>query len=353
MSPTETSTTTQFVRVLTRTINPRQNLPDSQSPLNTSPPRYITVEIPPSPTEEVQNEIQNMTSIPNTSVNVSSPTRNNPNTSRNIPRSTYDPPLVSSIYKNSNTQQQAITSRTNNQQTSHAYYDPFNYTFFPQSNTNTTTYNQHQETLQNNNPNRLTQHPYEHLLQTNPPQRNFPPQDQRSSFANVVQPAKRRSQNPPLTHISTDPLYQMNQHITHNPTTNTQPVNTIHPTVPPPQDIPIQQDTFINTSASIPEPMKPFDGFDPSYTPEENLQQVEARLTFAIGEEPQNNPVEITLLNIDHGITAAWHTYNALYLELPLTGTPIVIYHINNNGIHLYNCLRNNSHHKKQLTMPK
>ena len=59
----------------------------------------------------------------------------------------------------------------------------------------------------------------------------------------------------------------------------------------PPQYIPIQ-DTFINTSDSIPEPMEPFDGLDHSYTPEENLQQIEARLTFAIGEEPQNNPVK-------------------------------------------------------------
>ena len=50
--------------------------------------------------------------------------------------------------------------------------------------------------------------------------------------------------------------------------------------------MPIQQDTFINTSASIPEPMKPFDGLDHSYTPEEYLQQVEAGLTFAISEEP-------------------------------------------------------------------
>ena len=38
--------------------------------------------------------------------------------------------------------------------------------------------------------------------------------------------------------------------------------------------------------------MKPFDGLDHSYTPEENLQQVEARLTFAMGEEPQYNPVK-------------------------------------------------------------
>ena len=39
--------------------------------------------------------------------------------------------------------------------------------------------------------------------------------------------------------------------------------------------------------------MKPFDGLDHSYTPEEYLQQTSlARLTFAIGEKPQNNPVK-------------------------------------------------------------
>ena len=38
--------------------------------------------------------------------------------------------------------------------------------------------------------------------------------------------------------------------------------------------------------------MKSFDGLDHSYTPENCLQQVEARLTFAIGEEPQSNPVK-------------------------------------------------------------
>ena len=42
----------------------------------------------------------------------------------------------------------------------------------------------------------------------------------------------------------------------------------IQPVAPPPQYILIQQDTFINTSASIPETLKPFDGLDHSYTPE-------------------------------------------------------------------------------------
>ena len=314
MSQTETSTTTQFVRIPTGTNNPRQILPNSQSSLNSSPQRYITFEIPPSPTDEVENEIQNTTSIPNTSVNVLSPTRNNP-----LLQETYLVPHMilhqfhQKVYKFSNTTHQATTSRNNNQQTSHSYYDPFNYTFFPQSNTSITTHNQHQETFQNNSPNILTQHPYEHLLQTNPPQRNSPPQDQRSSSANFVQPAQRRSQNPPLTHISTDPLYQMNQHTTYNPTTISQPINTVKHIIPPPQCIPIQQDTFINTCASIPEPMKPFDGLDHSYTPEEYLQQVEARLTFAIGEEPQNNPVKYR----------PWHNQRMAYIQCSLIGTAL------------------------------
>ena len=50
----------------------------------------------------------------------------------------------------------------------------------------------------------MTQHPYPPLLQTNSSQNNFPPQNQRTSFSTIVQPSQRRSQNPPLSHISTD-----------------------------------------------------------------------------------------------------------------------------------------------------
>ena len=134
----------------------------------------------------------------------------------------------------------------------------------------------------------------------------------------------------------------MNQHTTYNPTTISSPVNMAQPVVPPSQYIPIQQDTFINTSASIPEPMKPFDGLDPSYTPEKDLQQVEARLTFAIGEEPQNNPIKYR----------SWHNRRMAYILCSLIGTALDWYtnlHIslNNSGIHLYNCLKNNFHLKK------
>ena len=103
----------------------------------------------------------------------------------------------------------------------------------------------------------------------------------------------------------------MNQHTTYNPTTISPPVNMIQPVALPPPYISKQQDTFINTSVSIPEPMKPFDGLDHSYTPEEYLPQVEARLTFAIGEEPQNNPVR----------HRSWHNRRMAYIQCSLIGT--------------------------------
>ena len=124
----------------------------------------------------------------------------------------------------------------------------------------------------------------------------------------MVQTSHRRSQNPPLSHLFTDPPFQMNQHTTYNPTTISPPVQSV---VPPPQYIPIQQDTFINTSASIPEPIKSFDGLDHSYTPEEYLQQDEVRLIFAIGEEPQNNPIKYK----------AWQNRRMAYKQCSLVGT--------------------------------
>ena len=81
----------------------------------------------------------------------------------------------------------------------------------------------------------------------------------------------------------------------------------------PLQYIPVQHDTFMNMSASIPEPMKPFDGLDHSYTPEEYLQQVEARLTFTIGEEPLNNPIQYR----------SWHNRRMASIQCPLTGTAL------------------------------
>ena len=105
----------------------------------------------------------------------------------------------------------------------------------------------------------------------------------------------------------------MNQHTTYNPTTISPPVNKVQSVVPPPQYIPIQQNTFINTSASILEPLKPFDGLDHSYTPEEYLQQVEARLTFAISEESQNIPIKYT----------SWPNRRMAYIQCSLVRTAL------------------------------
>ena len=201
----------------------------------------------------------------------------------------------------------------NNQQSPSQLYDAFNYSFFPPSNTNIQPNNNQNVSQSDNNINSMTQLPYAHLLPTNSPPNFFPSQTQRPSFSNIVQPSQSRSQNLPLSHISTDPLYQMNQHTTYNPTTVSPPVNMVQTVVPPPQYIPMQQDTIINTSASRPEPMKPFDGLDHSYTPEAYLQQVEARLTFAIGEEPQNNPIKYR----------SWHNRRVAYIQCSLVGTTL------------------------------
>ena len=44
--------------------------------------------------------------------------------------------------------------------------------------------------------------------------------------------------------------------------------------------------TYIYSSTSISEPIKPFDGLDHNYTPEEYLQHIEARVTFSLGLQP-------------------------------------------------------------------
>ena len=45
----------------------------------------------------------------------------------------------------------------------------------------------------------------------------------------------------------------------------------------------ISQPTYINSSTSISEPIKPFDGLDHNYTTEIYLQHIEARVTFSFG----------------------------------------------------------------------
>ena len=312
-----TSTNNYLVRVPTRVVSPRPNTYDPQSYSDTSPRRNITFNFPSLSDDEMQEETQNITSFRNTSVDVSSPTRTildntqNINTTQNITRSMYDPPSLPSTFKYPN---KTIRSENNNiQQTSSRYCDAFNYSFYPQSNTNIQTNNNQNPFQTNNNPNLLTHLSLPQPLPTISTQTNSFSQNQRIPYSNIVQSSQRRFQNPPVSHISTDPLYQMNQHTTYNPTQISPTVNMAQSVSPPPQYIPIQQDTFINTSASKPEPMKPFDGLDHPYTPEENLQQVESRLTFAIGEEPQKIPVKYR----------PRHNRRMAYIQCSLIGTAL------------------------------
>ena len=315
---TSTSVHTQSFRVPTRVVNQRQNTHSPQSHLDTSPNRNITFNLP--YTDDTHDETHDTSSAQNTSVNVASPTRTIPDSTRYITRPRYDPPSIPSAFRSN----RSIFSNNNcndNPQTSNQYYDPFNYNFYPPSNTTTNTnINQNHSQI---NTTSTTQNPFIPLSHTTASQ-NIYSQNQgtsypSSSYSNITQASQRRLQNPPLTHIPTDPLYQM--HPNPNPNPNPLPQNTIQhiplqltqQLAPPLQYLPMPQDTFMKMSASIPEPMKPFDGLDHSYTPEEYLQQVEARLTFAIGEEPQNNPIKYK----------SWHNRRMAYIQCSLTGTAL------------------------------
>ena len=325
---TSTSTHTQSLRVPTRVVNQRQNTHSPQPLLDTSPNRNITFNLPYSDEthdethDTLHDDILTTSNAQNTSVNVASPTRTIPDSTRYITRSRYDPPSIPSAFRSD----RLMSSNNNcndNPQTSNQYYNQFIYNLYPPSNTNTNT-NINQNHSQFNTTS-TTQNPFIQLSHTSTSQ-NIYSQNQGTSYpsysySHTTQSSQRRLQNPPLTHIPTDPLYQMHPNPYPNPNPNPLPQNTtqhIPPQLtqqlaPPLQYLPMPQDTFMNMSASIPEPMKPFDGLDHSYTPEEYLQQVEARLTFAIGEEPQNNPIKYK----------SWHNRRMAYIQCSLTGTAL------------------------------
>ena len=70
--------------------------------------------------------------------------------------------------------------------------------------------------------------------------------------------------------------------------------------------------TYINSSTSISEPIKPFDGLDYNYTPEEYLQPFEARVTFFFGLQPTS----------EHEYKI-WHARRMTFIQCSLTGTAL------------------------------
>ena len=158
-----TSKNNHLVRVPTRVVSPRPNTYDPQSYSDISPRRNITFNFPSNSDDEIQVQTQNITSFRNTSVDVPSPTRTildntqNINTTQNITRSMYDPSSLPSIFKYPN--KTIRSENNNNQQTYSRYYDPFNYSFYPQTNANIQTNNNQNQFQSNNNPNLLTLNP--------------------------------------------------------------------------------------------------------------------------------------------------------------------------------------------------
>ena len=73
--------------------------------------------------------------------------------------------------------------------------------------------------------------------------------------------------------------------------------------------------TYINSSISISEPIKPFDGLDYKYTPEEYLQHIEARVTFSFGLQPSTSH-EYKFL----------HARRMTFVQCSLTGTALSWY---------------------------
>ena len=95
----------------------------------------------------------------------------------------------------------------------------------------------------------------------------FPP----TQTSNTIRPALQNSQfqipNPPSTTFRTNPHFH---YTTTNPFTNTSNVPTYNAVQPSTiSQYTISQPTYINSSTSISEPIKPFDGLDHNYTPEE------------------------------------------------------------------------------------
>ena len=159
----------------------------------------------------------------------------------------------------------------------------------------------------------------------NPPQQaqiNYNTSNQLNALSsqhtsNTINPTLQTSQfhisNPPSTTIRTNPHFQNTAttsltNISNIPTYNTTPPSTITPNT-------MSHPTYINSSTSISEPIKPFDGLDHNYTPEEYLQHIEARVTFSLGLQP----------TLEHEYKF-WHARRMAFIQCSLTGTALSWY---------------------------
>ena len=138
-----------------------------------------------------------------------------------------------------------------------------------------------------------------------------------SQTSDTLSPTLQKSQfqilHPPSTTIRTNPYFHNTSTTSFTNISNVPTYNTVQPTTISQTTIP--QPTYIISSTSISEPIKPFDGLDHNYTPEESLQHIEARVTFSLGLQPTT----------EHEYNF-WHARRMAFIQCSLTGTALSWY---------------------------
>ena len=141
----------------------------------------------------------------------------------------------------------------------------------------------------------------------------FPSQHTSNTITPTLQTSQFQIENLPSTLIRTNPHFHNTSttsftNLSNNPTYNTAPPPTIsHNTISHP--------TYIKSSTSISELIKPFDGLHHNYTPEEYLQHIEARVTFSFGLQPTS----------EHECKF-WHARRMAFMQCSLAGTALSWY---------------------------
>ena len=140
----------------------------------------------------------------------------------------------------------------------------------------------------------------------------FPPPQTSNTITPTLQHSQFQRPNPPSTNIRTNP------HFHNTPTTSFTNISNVPTYTVPPSTISrntISQPTYIISSTSISEPIKPFDGLDHNYTPEEYLQHIQARVTYSLGLQPTSEQEY-----------KFWHARCMAFIQCSLTGTALSWY---------------------------
>ena len=141
-----------------------------------------------------------------------------------------------------------------------------------------------------------------------------PPSSQTSiTLPLTLQNSQFQIPNPPSTTIRTNPYFHNTSTTSFTNISNGPTYHTVQPSTKSQNTIP--QPTYINSFTSISGPIKPFDGLDHNYPPENSLQNIEARVTFSLGLQPTS----------EHEYKF-WHARRMAFIQCSLTGTALSWY---------------------------